>query len=103
MIVVLAVTRSTAKNWARYAGFVLVVLVVGLATGFLGSASQDFANRPDTVSEREDLTAEALDSFAESDGLGIGLGSQLADTELGSTEPTGGRTDRSQHCDLAPG
>jgi hypothetical protein len=80
-IVVLAVTRSTAKNWARYAGFGLVVLVVGLATGFLGSALQDFANRPDTVSTREDLTAEALDSFAESDGLGIGLGSQLAESE----------------------
>jgi hypothetical protein len=80
LIVVLAVTRSTAKNWARYAGFVLVVLVIGLATGFLGSALQDFTNRPNTVSEREDLTAEALDSFAESRGLGIGLGSQLADT-----------------------
>jgi hypothetical protein len=80
VIVVLAVTRSTAKNWARYAGFVLVVLVVGLATGFLGSAFEDFANRPDTVSTREDLTVEALDSFAESDGLGIGLGSQLAES-----------------------
>jgi hypothetical protein len=80
-IVVLAVTRSTAKNWARYAGFVVVVLVVGVATGFLGSALQDFANRPDTVSTREDLTAEALDSFAESGGLGIGLGSQLAESE----------------------
>jgi putative inorganic carbon (hco3(-)) transporter len=80
VIVVLAVTRSTAKNWARYAGFVLVVAVVGGATGFLGSAYQDFADRPNTVAEREDLTAEALDSFAASDGLGIGLGSQLADT-----------------------
>jgi hypothetical protein len=81
VIVVLAVTRSTAKNWARYAGFVLVVLVAGLATGFLGSALENFANRPDTVSTRESLTAEALDLFAESGGLGIGLGSQLAESE----------------------
>lgn len=80
VIVVLAVTRSTAKNWARYAGFVLVVLVVGLASGFLGSALQDFANRPDTVSTRQGLTAEALDLFAESGGLGIGLGTQLAES-----------------------
>jgi hypothetical protein len=80
MIVVLAVTRSTAKNWARYAGVVLVVLVVGLTTGFLGSALQDFANRPDTVSTRQGLTAEALDLFAESGGLGIGLGTQLAES-----------------------
>jgi hypothetical protein len=80
MIVVLAVTRSTAKNWARYAGVVLVVLVVGLTTGFLGSALQDFANRPDTVSTRQGLTAEALNSFAESGGLGIGLGTQLAES-----------------------
>jgi hypothetical protein len=81
VIVVLVVTRSTATDLAKYAGFVLAVLVVGLATGFLGSALQDFADRPNTVSEREDLTTGALDSFAESDGLGIGLGSQLADTD----------------------
>ena len=80
VIVVLAVTRSTTKNWARYAGFILVVAVVGWVTGFLGTAFEDFADRPNTVAEREDLTAEALDSFAASDGLGIGLGSQLADT-----------------------
>lgn len=79
VIVVLAVTRSTPKNWARYAGFALMLLVVGLATGFLGSALHDFGNRPNTVSTRTGLTTEALDSFAKSDGLGIGLGSQLAE------------------------
>jgi len=80
VIVVLAVTRSTPKNLARYAGFVLVMLVAGLATGFLGSALQDLANRPDTVSTREGLTSQALDSFVKSGGLGIGLGSQLAES-----------------------
>jgi hypothetical protein len=80
VIVVLAVTRNTPKDWARYASFALVLLVVGLASGFLGSALQEFANRPNTVSTRQGLTVEALDSFAKSDGLGIGLGSQLAES-----------------------
>jgi hypothetical protein len=79
-LVILATTRSSGKDWTRYAGAVFVALVIGLATGFLRSAVDDFTNRPDTVSTRAELTNEALASFVESDGLGTGLGSQLADS-----------------------
>jgi hypothetical protein len=78
--VLLAVSRSSASNWARYAAVAIVAVAIGLATGFVGDALADFADRPDTVSTREELTVEALDSFAESGGVGIGLGSQLADS-----------------------
>lgn len=80
VLAVLAATKSTPKSWARYAAFVVVALALGFATGFLGSALEEFANRPDTVSAREDLTVEALVSFAESHGLGVGLGSQFAES-----------------------
>jgi O-Antigen ligase len=79
-LVILATTRTSGKDWARYAGAVFVALVIGLATGFLRSAVEDFANRPNTVSTRANLTNEAFESFVESDGLGIGLGSQLAES-----------------------
>jgi O-Antigen ligase len=78
-LVILATTRHSGKDWARYAGAVFVALVIGLASGFFRSAVEDFANRPDTVSTRENLTDEALGSFVDSGGLGIGLGSQLAE------------------------
>ncbi|MBT8241022.1 MAG: hypothetical protein KJN63_07325 [Acidimicrobiia bacterium] len=76
--VVLAVDRVGATNWLRYFAVGCLSLLIGLASGLIDAAIDDFAGRPDNVASRQSLIEDALDSYVESNGLGIGLGSQIA-------------------------
>ncbi len=75
--VVLTVDRVGATRWLRYFAVGCVALLIGLASGLIGAAIDDFQDRPDNVSSRQTLIDDALDSYADSNGLGLGLGTQL--------------------------
>ena len=74
---VLTVERVGATRWLRYVAVGCLALLIGLATGMIDAAIADFQDRPDNVSSREALIDGALNSYADSNGLGIGLGTQL--------------------------
>lgn len=74
---VLVVGRVGATSWLRYLAVGFVALAIGVATGAIGTAIDDFQDRPDNVSSRQTLIDDALDSYADSNGLGLGLGTQL--------------------------
>lgn len=79
--VILTVDRVGATNWLRYFAVGLLALIIGLTSGLIDAAVDDFQGRPDNVSSRQSLIDDALDSYVESNGLGIGLGTQLARQE----------------------
>jgi len=67
----------------RGARIAAVVVVLGLASvlgGFVDDAFAEFERRPDTLGSRGDLSADAIDSFVESGGIGIGLGTHFANS-----------------------
>ena len=77
-VVVLLVQRPTMQRSIRAVAIGVLVALVAVASGVVGSAIDDFANRPDTVTGREDLAENGIRLFVESRGLGIGLGTYRA-------------------------
>ena len=75
--VLLAVDRVRAANWIRFLAVGCLALLIGLTSGLIDAAIDDFESRPDNVASRQSLIEDALDSYADSNGLGIGLGTQL--------------------------
>lgn len=74
VLVILIVDHVSAERWARY--LVAAVVVVGFlfATGFVDTAVNDFARRPDTVESRGGFVDISIDRWVDSRGLGMGLG-----------------------------
>ena len=78
LIVMTVVDWPSARAWRGYLLGAVAVVALGLATGAIQDASAELAGRPDNVGSRQQLITGALDRFADSGGLGIGLGTQLA-------------------------
>ena len=76
--VILVVERVGVTNWIRYVAVGCLALLVALLSGLIGAAIDEFEARPDNVASRQTLVDEALDSFVDSNGVGLGLGTQLA-------------------------
>jgi O-antigen ligase len=79
--IVLAVEAVGAARWARYVAVGAIMLAAAIGTGIVSDSSNEWTRRPDNISSRDELTTVGLDAFADSGGLGVGLGTYRADTE----------------------
>ena len=74
ILVVVIIDHVSAERWMRYLGGGVVLAVALFALGVVDGAINDFQRRPDNVGDRNSLVAESIDMWAETGGLGIGLG-----------------------------
>ena len=74
--VILAVDRVGATYWIRLFAVGCLALLIGLTSGLIDAAIDDFEARPDNITSRQSLIEDALDLYVDSNGLGVGLGTQ---------------------------
>lgn len=69
-------------RWLRYALIGALIVVGMFVTGVIGDSIDEFQRRPDTIGSRDVILDDGLDFFVDSGGLGIGLGTYRAETDL---------------------
>ena len=68
------VERPSAQRLVKAGAVLVLIAAVAVASGLVGTAIDDFTNRPDNVGDREELANRGLADFVDSNGAGIGLG-----------------------------